>query len=75
MQAVTQGTDAQAIVAVRLKQNNRIFSASGADTDVLVASAVAYINCLDKLKNKLFRSLNIMPDTLPFVNVSIFHSG
>ncbi len=52
VQAVTQGTDAQAIVAVRLKQNNRIFSASGADTDVLVASAVAYINCLDKLKNK-----------------------
>lgn len=52
VQAVTQGTDAQAIVVVRLKQNNRIFSASGADTDVLVASAVAYINCLDKLKNK-----------------------
>ena len=52
MQAVTQGTDAQAIVVVRLKRNNQIFSASGADTDVLVASAVAYINCLDKLKNK-----------------------
>jgi 2-isopropylmalate synthase len=52
VQAVTHGTDAQAIVVVRLKQNNQIFSASGADTDVLVASAVAYINCLDKLKNK-----------------------
>ncbi len=52
VQAVTQGTDAQAIVVVRLKRNNQIFSASGADTDVLVASAVAYINCLDKLKNK-----------------------
>jgi 2-isopropylmalate synthase len=51
VQAVTEGTDAQAIVAVRLKQNNRIFSASGADTDVLVASATAYINCLDKLNN------------------------
>ncbi len=51
VQAVTEGTDAQAIVAVRLKQNNRIFSASGADTDVLVASAAAYINCLDKLNN------------------------
>lgn len=51
VQAVTEGTDAQATVAVRLKQNNRILSANGADTDVLVASAIAYINCLDKLKN------------------------
>ncbi|MBP7710711.1 MAG: 2-isopropylmalate synthase [Rickettsiales bacterium] len=51
VQAVTEGTDAQAIVAVRLKQNNRIFSANGADTDVLAASAMAYINCLDKLNN------------------------
>ena len=52
VQAITHGSDAQAIVVVRLMQNNQIFSASGADTDVLVASAVAYINCLDKLKNK-----------------------
>lgn len=48
--AVTEGTDAQATATVRLKQNNRIFSANGSDTDVLVASALAYINCLDKLK-------------------------
>jgi 2-isopropylmalate synthase len=51
VQAVTEGTDAQATVAVRLKENNRIFSANGSDTDVLTASAIAYINCLDKLKN------------------------
>ncbi len=51
VQAVTEGTDAQANVAVRLKQNNKIFSGNGADTDVLVASAKAYINCLDKLKH------------------------
>jgi len=51
VQAVTEGSDAQATVAVRLKQNNRIYSANGADTDVLAASAIAYINCLDKLKN------------------------
>ena len=53
VQAVTEGTDAQATVAVRLKQNNRIFSASGANTDVLTASAIAYINCLDKLQTNL----------------------
>jgi 2-isopropylmalate synthase len=49
VQAVTEGIDAQATVSVRLKQNNRIFSANAYSTDVLVASAVAYINCLDKL--------------------------
>ena len=52
VQAVTEGIDAQATVAVRLKHNNRIYSANGADTDVLIASATAYINCLDKLKQK-----------------------
>jgi 2-isopropylmalate synthase len=50
VQAVTEGTDAQATVVVRLKQNNRIYSANGADTSVLIASAIAYINCLNKLK-------------------------
>lgn len=49
--AVTEGTDAQATATVRLKQNNRIFSANGSNTDVLVASALAYINCLDKIKS------------------------
>ena len=51
VQGVTDGTDAQANVVVRLKQNNRIFSASGSNSDVIVASAIAYINCLDKLKH------------------------
>jgi len=49
VEAVTAGTDAQAQVLVRLNYNNRIYSASGADTNVLVASAIAYINCLQKL--------------------------
>jgi 2-isopropylmalate synthase len=47
--AVTSGTDAQATTNVRLKKGNRIFSASGSSTDVLVASSIAYINCLDKM--------------------------
>jgi 2-isopropylmalate synthase len=49
--AVTEGIDAQATVVVRLKRNNRIFSANGSSSDVLQASAIAYINCLDKLKH------------------------
>ena len=47
--AITGGIDAQAIVTVRLKNNQKITSASGSDTNVLVASALAYINCLEKL--------------------------
>ena len=47
--AVTAGTDAQATTSVRLRNDKKIFSANGSSTDVLVASAIAYINCLDKL--------------------------
>lgn len=48
--AVTQGTDAQAEVTVRLVENNRIINGHGADIDVLVASAKAYIDALCRLK-------------------------
>ncbi len=51
LHGVTEGTDALATATVRLKANNQIFSANGSDTDVLVASALAYINCLDKLNH------------------------
>lgn len=47
--SVTSGIDAQAVVVVRLKDNDKIYSATGSSTDILVASANAYINCLDKL--------------------------
>ncbi len=47
--AVTQGTDAQAEVTVRLEENGRTVNGAGADTDTLVASARAYIHALNKL--------------------------
>ncbi len=47
--AVTAGTDAQATTNVRLKKDGKLYSASGSSTDVLVASALAYINSLQKL--------------------------
>jgi 2-isopropylmalate synthase len=50
--AVTGGTDAQAEVTVRLNKDGRIFSGNGRDTDTLVASAMAYINALNKLLQK-----------------------
>ncbi|WMS43760.1 2-isopropylmalate synthase [Acuticoccus sp. MNP-M23] len=47
--AVTEGTDAQAEVSVRLQQGERIESGRGADVDTLVASAKAYVAAVNKL--------------------------
>ena len=47
--AVTQGTDAQAEVTVRLEEGGKTVNGQGADTDTLVASARAYINALNKM--------------------------
>ena len=47
--AVTEGTDAQAEVTVRLEENGKSVNGQGADTDTMVASARAYINALNKL--------------------------
>jgi 2-isopropylmalate synthase len=47
--AVTQGTDAQAEVTVRLEENGKTVNGQGADTDTMVASARAYVNALNKL--------------------------
>jgi 2-isopropylmalate synthase len=50
--AVTEGTDAQAEVSVRLEEGGKEVTARGADRDTLVASARAYINALNKLAVK-----------------------
>jgi 2-isopropylmalate synthase len=47
--AVTEGTDAQAEVSVRLSEAGRSVTARGADPDTLVASAKAYLGALNKL--------------------------
>ncbi|NVK35723.1 MAG: 2-isopropylmalate synthase [Rhodobacteraceae bacterium] len=47
--AVTEGTDAQAEVSVRLEANGRISTGKGADTDTLVSSARAYVSAMNKL--------------------------
>jgi 2-isopropylmalate synthase len=50
--AVTEGTDAQAEVTVRLEESGKTVNGQGADTDTLVASARAYVNALNKLMVK-----------------------
>ncbi len=47
--AVTEGTDAQATVSVRLEEEGRIATGQSADTDTVVASVKAYINALNRL--------------------------
>lgn len=49
--AVTQGTDSQGEVTVRLEKDGRVVNGQGADTDVLVASAKAYLNALSLMRN------------------------
>jgi 2-isopropylmalate synthase len=47
--AVTEGTDAQATVSVRMEENGKIVTGQASDTDTVVASAKAYVNALNKL--------------------------
>ncbi len=47
--AVTEGTDAQATVTVRLEEAGRIVTGQSSDTDTVVASAKAYISALNRL--------------------------
>jgi 2-isopropylmalate synthase len=47
--AVTEGTDAQATVTVRLAENGKTVNGQGADADTLVASCRAYVHALNKL--------------------------
>ncbi len=47
--AVTEGTDAQAEVSVRLTENGKTVTGRAADPDTLVASAKAYVSALNKL--------------------------
>jgi 2-isopropylmalate synthase len=50
--AVTEGTDAQAVVTVRLEELGKTVNGQAADTDTMVASARAYIAALNKLVTK-----------------------
>jgi 2-isopropylmalate synthase len=55
---VTEGTDAQAEVSVRLGENGRSVTAKAADPDTLVASTRAYLAALNRLMVKRTRGPN-----------------
>ncbi len=58
--AVTQGSDAQATVSVRIEEDGRMATGEAADTDTVVASAKAYVTALNRL---LIRRSKTAPDT------------
>ncbi|MBQ0756541.1 MAG: 2-isopropylmalate synthase [Amphritea sp.] len=49
--AITSGTDSQGEVTVRLEKGGRIVNGLGADTDIIIASAKAYIHALNMLES------------------------
>ncbi len=53
---ITTGTDSQGEVTVRIDKDGRIVNGLGADTDIVTASAKAYINALNKVFNESERA-------------------
>jgi 2-isopropylmalate synthase len=49
VKSVTEGIDAQGEVTIRVQSNGKMYVGRGADTDVIVASAKAYMNALNRL--------------------------
>ena len=49
--AITGGTDAQGEVSVRIEEDGHIALGQGAHTDIIVASAKAYVNALNRLEH------------------------
>jgi len=49
VQGITGGTDALGGVMIKLEQDGKIFSGHASDTDIIVASAKAYINALNRI--------------------------
>ena len=54
--SITGGTDSQGEVTVRVERGGRVFNGRGADTDIVVASAKAYINAINKATSPVERA-------------------
>jgi len=51
VKGITGGTDAQGEVTTRVQDGEKIFIGQGADTDIIMASAKAYVNALNRLEH------------------------
>jgi len=54
--AITEGTDSQGEVTVRLQKGDIIVNGSGADIDIIVASVKAYVNAVNILNAGIMRA-------------------
>ena len=50
VKGITGGTDAQGEVTVKVEEGGKKVAGHGADTDIIIASAKAYVNALNKLE-------------------------
>lgn len=71
VQSVTAGIDAIGEVTIRLRYNNRTFSGHAANTDIVVASAQAYINALNRLYAAIQADQARSTDESPAVTAAI----
>ena len=61
VQSVTAGIDAMGEVTIRLQQGDRIYSGHAANTDIVVASAYAYVNALNRLYTAMQTGTSLHP--------------
>ncbi|MBS0018528.1 MAG: 2-isopropylmalate synthase [Arthrospira sp. SH-MAG29] len=69
VQSVTAGIDAIGEVTIRLRYQGRVFSGHAANTDIIVASAQAYINALNRLQSSLEPKANQVGDRQSVISV------
>jgi len=53
LNAVTEGTDAQGEVLVKIKREQKLFNGRGLSTDVIEASVNAYLNAINKMYDEI----------------------
>lgn len=63
VKSVTEGIDAIGEVTIRLRHEGRVYSGHAANTDIIVASAQAYVNALNRLSNALQQGQRLNPQT------------
>ena len=56
--SITGGTDAQGEVTVRVQENDTVVVGQGAHMDIIIASALAYINALNRLEHAKKKSVH-----------------
>ncbi|MBE9077361.1 2-isopropylmalate synthase [Romeria aff. gracilis LEGE 07310] len=61
VQSVTAGIDAMGEVTIRLRHKDRIYAGHAANTDIVVASADAYVNALNRLYSALQQGQSLHP--------------